>query len=650
MNNDDRISHLNNSSSYKPTNIQNISYLSTSISKNKQDSNLSNPLNKNRRKSIIPSSHLPTKLYKLPEMDNESDHSSHQNFSLEETEHQFKLNTNLTTTSQTNNNTDNNDILSNDMVENTTDGETNEGENNFEVFILKNFTLFSGEQDVNIWLDATVDKFDRSLITTNLRLAAIPLLVKGQAHKVYLKNKRNIQSFDDFTELLLSYFDKNDIQLTVNTSQETFSSNSNLTHQIKSSEEKTLQTINTFDNTHFSEKPPKHHSTQLNEPSAAAVRGESLVLQSTLNCTDTRSNTNTSNSDDTTNVVRKALLQNLIKNPKTFQGGKDDVMKWLDDIEHLFDVAHISDPNKLDLISYSLRGEALRWFQNTKDTLTSWEIFVSELKRTFTSSYHAELAFKKLEVYTQAENQSIRNFYNEVIKLCKEADPAMSESAKLRYLLNKTKPTIQFEVRRKKPTTTKEFLEHAKEIEDLYQLSNLSTNTQPKTTINPNTNTSLTTLPSTMMPSMVNNYSNSFSSMSQPRKWNKFDNKYRTNYNKHNFRSSYTVPSYNSSFQPRRFSFPSTKSSIPSRTPHSFAPQRDRTNQQKTFHHYTNKQTNTQQRSTPSSHMTPRQNNVNSLITLDASTQPTFQPLPVPTDNCTRCNQFGHQAIACPNF
>ncbi|CAF5194663.1 unnamed protein product, partial [Rotaria sp. Silwood1] len=84
------------------------------------------------------------------------------------------------------------------------------------------------------------------------------------------------------------------------------------------------------------------------------------------------------------------------------------------------------------------------------------------------------LAFQKLEAYTQGENQSIRNYYNEVIKLCKEADPAMSESAKLRYLLNKTKPTIQFEVRRKKPTTTKEFLEYAKEIEDLYQLSNIS--------------------------------------------------------------------------------------------------------------------------------------------------------------------------------
>ncbi|CAF4250971.1 unnamed protein product [Rotaria sordida] len=124
-----------------------------------------------------------------------------------ETDKQTQSNVHLTVTTTMNKNNDNTDILPNDMVENNTHCETNEGENNFEVFILKNFTRFSGDQDVNIWLDETVDKLDRSLITTNLRFAAIPLLVKGQAHKVYLKNKRNIQSFDDFTELLLSYFD-----------------------------------------------------------------------------------------------------------------------------------------------------------------------------------------------------------------------------------------------------------------------------------------------------------------------------------------------------------------------------------------------------------------------------------------------------------
>ena len=50
----------------------------------------------------------------------------------------------------------------------------------------------------------------------------------------------------------------------------------------------------------------------------------------------------------------------------------------------------------------------------------------------------------------------------------------MSESSKLKNLSNKTKPSIQFEVRKKKPNTTTEFLEYAKEAEELLQLSNIT--------------------------------------------------------------------------------------------------------------------------------------------------------------------------------
>ncbi|CAF5181057.1 unnamed protein product, partial [Rotaria magnacalcarata] len=49
----------------------------------------------------------------------------------------------------------------------------------------------------------------------------------------------------------------------------------------------------------------------------------------------------------------------------------------------------------------------------------------------------------------------------------------MSESIKLKNLLKKIKPSIQLEVRKKKPTSTAEFLEYDKEVEELFQLSNI---------------------------------------------------------------------------------------------------------------------------------------------------------------------------------
>ncbi|CAF2002117.1 unnamed protein product [Rotaria magnacalcarata] len=131
---------------------------------------------------------------------------------------------------------------------------------------------------------------------------------------------------------------------------------------------------------------------------------------------------NTSNLDEITYVIHKAIIDNLIKNPKTFQGGKED-----------------------------------------------------ELKEAFLSPFHDELAFKKLESYPQGINRPVRSFYNEVLKLCTETDPEMSESMKLRHLLKKAKPTLQYEIRKRKPTATKQFLEYAKESEELLQLSNIDT-------------------------------------------------------------------------------------------------------------------------------------------------------------------------------
>ncbi|CAF2957844.1 unnamed protein product [Rotaria sp. Silwood2] len=381
MNNDDHISHSNNSS-YKPISTQNTPYQSTSTLKNKQDSNLLNPLNKNRRKSIIPLSHLPTKSYKIFKMDNESDNSLSKNYSLEETDKQLQLNTNSTTTSQTKNNYNNNDLLQIEKNENIINKEETDDENSFDSFIIQNFTPFSGEQDVKQWLHETEKKFSRLVIPRKLRFMAIPLLIEGDAKISYIMNRRNIQSFDDFYEILLSHFVKTNTQSIPSQGQESIASQYEHSSQIKSPEEKNLQTMMTFDNTHFSEKPPKYHSTALIDPGAAASSGETPAFQGTVVTNNNTIDHNTSNFDDTTNVLRKILLQNLIKNPKTFQGGKDDVTKWLEDLQHLFDTAHIPDVNKLDLIAYSLRGEALRWYKNNKNTLTSWKVFVYELKKS----------------------------------------------------------------------------------------------------------------------------------------------------------------------------------------------------------------------------------------------------------------------------
>ncbi|CAF3017808.1 unnamed protein product [Rotaria sp. Silwood2] len=390
MNNDDHIPHLNKSSSYNPIYIQNTLYLSISALKNKQDSNLLNRLNKNRRKSIIPLSHLPTKSYKIFEMDNESDNSLNKNYSLEETEKQFQSNTNTTSTSQTNNNYDNNDLLPIEKNKSLINKEVINNENSFDVFILQNFTPFSGEQDVNLWLHDTQKRFDRFLIPRNLRFTAIPLLVEGPADKVYILNRQNIQSFDDFYEILLLHFDKNDVQSTHNNQQENIISQSDFISQTKSSDDKNLQTMLTFDDSHLSERPPKHQSTALIDNGAAFLTGEIPALQSTVANNNTTAN-NISNIDEPTNILCKVLPQTLTKNPKTLKDNKNDIQKSVSGIEYHSDTTYVPHFNRLDFSIYLLRLDIVQWYKHNKILSTSWDVFVykkrKKTKRLSTNVY-----------------------------------------------------------------------------------------------------------------------------------------------------------------------------------------------------------------------------------------------------------------------
>ncbi|CAF4735358.1 unnamed protein product, partial [Rotaria sp. Silwood2] len=95
-----------------------------------------------------------------------------------------------------------------------------------------------------------------------------------------------------------------------------------------------------------------------NDIGASSVTKSAVVIDSSAN----------SESDRTLSDLRKAIVGDLIKNPKTFKGNKDDVNKWIEDIEHLLNIAHIPDNIRLDIISYSLRGDAWEWFKNNRSS------------------------------------------------------------------------------------------------------------------------------------------------------------------------------------------------------------------------------------------------------------------------------------------
>jgi hypothetical protein len=515
-----------------------------------------------------------------------------------------------------------------------------ETKSDFDSFIISYFTPFSGSENIIEWLAETEKKFKELKISRNLRFVAVPLLIEGAAKNKYIHIRNKIKSFDDFYEYLLNTYESSDSSIpqteTIPSSRSQSSTHSvplSSTHKNISFDLSNKTITSTFDITDDLPGRPILRSTALVDVVPAGTTGDGSESRS-VSVPIRSSQIFNSSLDETTYVVRKAIVDNLIKNPKTFQGGKDEVKQWLADLESLFDTAQIPDCFKLDLVPYSLRGEALRWFKINKSTFTSWSSFVQEFKEAFLSPYHEELAFKKLESYTQGMNQPVRSFYNEVLKLCQEADPTMSESTKLKNLLNKVLPRIQFEVRRKKPTTTKQFLEYAKEIEELLQLTNIDPsidNQEPSQTSHLTSSITRTTTPapsaSSYIPSLIpSNTSN-----------NIHNNDYNStpNYNSHNMPPSIT---------------PNQSSRI---TPSFTQASRYHSNTQRSNrYHNSDRNPSVYSDNNPKKHNNSnrsqyRVNNINSSE--EYLTSDTIPSVPN-SEFCSHCKQSGHTASACSRF
>lgn len=507
--------------------------------------------------------------------------------------------------------------------------EEDDQDNLFDRFICENFVPFSGVQPIDQWLDETETLFRQFKISRKLRLKAIPLLVQGEAKRKYIRNRRSISSFDDFYEFLLTHFDTNTVVSSKSQLNQVAQSTQSVNNQScnnKSSMDVTSSVVNNTNSVQMSQSC-LCSSNKVIVKDTTEVNGD--VSESKL--TENNLSTDNTSLNSVVNDLRKAILTDFIKNPKLFRGNKDDVLKWLEEIDHLMQTAHVPECNRLDLISYSLRGDALQWYRNNRATLTTWSFFVQEIKKAFTSSFCEELAFKTLESYAQSANQSVRNFYNEVIKLCKQADPSMSESTKLKNLLNKVKPSIQLEVRKKKPKTTVEFLEYAKEVEELLQLS--STNID--------THTNYDSKPTNMVRA-----TNTLSNLSSY-----YSRNSNNNYSSTPYRNSRTnTPSYTSVSHKSDVAI--TSRTQPSNSKYQFQPkQYTSLNQNRTTNTNSQKQKNIQQyTNTSKKDFKTNSRSVNAVVSPTLSSDSNNTHTYLSSIVCQICNQLGHDASSCPRF
>jgi len=190
------------------------------------------------------------------------------------------------------------------------------------------------------------------------------------------------------------------------------------------------------------------------------------------NCQDTSTDLQNGHRTNSilSNTIAKALVDKFVKDPLKFSGGKDNVITWIEEIEQQFNIMHLNNTDKFNLIHICLKGEALHWYKQYKQKFTSWSTFVDEITKTFQSNLKQDLAFQKLKQYHQNVRQSVTQYYMEMTKLMKQADPDMNESTKIHYLVNGLHPSLSTETRRHYPRNSEEFLTNAKIAEELTAL------------------------------------------------------------------------------------------------------------------------------------------------------------------------------------
>ncbi|GAU50683.1 hypothetical protein TSUD_410390 [Trifolium subterraneum] len=129
--------------------------------------------------------------------------------------------------------------------------------------------------------------------------------------------------------------------------------------------------------------------------------------------------------DDPTRDGEKRLDKFLKHKPSFFVGGfnPDGAVKWVEEVEIIFDAMECANENKLALGTYVLREEANQWWKNAKlrlgdgGVVITWEMF----KREFFNKYFpADVKNKKVVEFMKLEqgNMSVAEYAAKFGSLC----------------------------------------------------------------------------------------------------------------------------------------------------------------------------------------------------------------------------------------
>ena len=141
-----------------------------------------------------------------------------------------------------------------------------------------------------------------------------------------------------------------------------------------------------------------------------------LLIEVISSCTPLKQPRNDNCQDTVMDCLpNQMLITNLEKLQKFSSKLKQNVSKWLQEIQQTMTMFKLIDDEKLFYVSLCLEADARDWFYDNPDLCTMWSTFTQNLLKIFESSGKGDISFNRLRHYEQGINQDVRQYYFEII-------------------------------------------------------------------------------------------------------------------------------------------------------------------------------------------------------------------------------------------
>ncbi|UYV84117.1 hypothetical protein LAZ67_X001223 [Cordylochernes scorpioides] len=157
------------------------------------------------------------------------------------------------------------------------------------------------------------------------------------------------------------------------------------------------------------------------------------------------------------------------KKPPNFSGkGSELAHLWLKDYSRVAAYNGWDESMCLANVVFFLEGAARCWFDNVEENITTWNTFKEEFTRTFGDKEdYARRIESSLKVRAQKPDESVKLYIQDVLNLCRQLNPNMSEEDRVGHLMKGVAENIYRALLAIEVTTTGEFTQHCRRIEKL---------------------------------------------------------------------------------------------------------------------------------------------------------------------------------------